>query len=55
VSTSANPAGEPPPRRRVDLDPHLLDGVDGILDGETGDLERPTPIRDALSGEILRA
>jgi L-threonylcarbamoyladenylate synthase len=55
VSTSANPAGEPPPRRRADLDPNLLAGVDGILDGETGGLERPTPIRDALSGEVLRA
>lgn len=55
VSTSANPAGAPPARRRDELDPHLLAGVDGILAGETGGLERPTPIRDALSGEVLRA
>jgi len=25
-----------------------------ILDGPTGGLERPTPIRDAISGEVLR-
>ena len=55
VSTSANLAGEPPPRRRSELEPGLLAGVAGILDGETGGLERPTPIRDAVTGAILRA
>lgn len=55
VSTSANRAGEPPARSRDELDPHLLAGIDALLDGETGRLERPTPIRDARSGEVLRA
>jgi L-threonylcarbamoyladenylate synthase len=55
VSTSANPAGAPPPRRRDELDRALLAGVAGVLAGDTGGLERPTPIRDALSGELLRA
>jgi L-threonylcarbamoyladenylate synthase len=55
VSTSANPSGAPPPRRREQLDPAILAGVSGLLDGETGGLERPTPIRDALTGDVLRA
>lgn len=54
VSTSANRAGEPPPRQRDQLDPRILAGVDGWLPGETGGLDRPTPIRDARTGELLR-
>ena len=55
VSTSANPAGAPAPRQLRDVDAQLLRGLDGVIEGETGGLERPTPIRDALSGEVLRA
>lgn len=55
VSTSANLAGEPPARTREELDPRLLRLLDGILDGQTGGLAQPTPIRDALSGSILRS
>ncbi len=55
VSTSANLAGEPPARSRAELDPRLLSLLDGLLDGDTGGLEQPTPIRDALSGNILRS
>lgn len=55
VSTSANLSGEPPAFRRTELDPRLLAAVDGVLEGETGGLARPTPIRDARSGEVLRA
>lgn len=54
VSTSANPAGAPPPRSLAAFDPGLLRGVDGWLEGEVGGLERPTAIRDARSGESLR-
>jgi len=54
VSTSANLAGQPPVQRREALDPRLLPLLDGILDGTTGGLAQPTPIRDALSGTILR-
>src|SRR5690606_41487158 len=53
VSTSANLAGQPPAYARDELDPALLDGIDGVVEGETGGLERPTPIRAAL--EIGRA
>jgi L-threonylcarbamoyladenylate synthase len=54
VSTSANRAGAPPPRRRSDIDPALLDALDGWIDGDTGALAAPTEIRDARSGAVLR-
>jgi len=55
VSTSANPAGAPPPRTAAGLDPALLAAIDGHVPGDTGNLPRPTPIRDARSGAGLRA
>ncbi|WP_022972836.1 Sua5/YciO/YrdC/YwlC family protein [Xanthomonas maliensis] len=54
VSTSANLAGEPPARRRDDLDPALLATIDGVVAGDVGGLAQPTTIRDARSGQILR-
>lgn len=54
VSTSANLAGQPPARTRAELDPALLALLDGLLDGATGGLAQPTPIRDALTGQVLR-
>lgn len=54
VSTSANLAGQPPARTRAALDPALLPLLDGLVDGHTGGLAQPTPIRDALSGQVLR-
>jgi len=54
VSTSTNSAGEPPAHRQEALDPALLQKVDGVLQGETGGMERPTLIRDAASGAVLR-
>lgn len=54
VSTSANLAGMPPARRRDELDPALLRDIDGLLDGATGGLAQPTPIRDALTGDVVR-
>lgn len=55
VSTSANRAGSPPARDADALDPALLDLIDGVVEGNTGDLPAPTPIRDAASGTVLRA
>lgn len=55
VSTSANLAGQPPARSRGELDPTLLPLLDGLVDGATGGLAQPTPIRDALSGQVLRS
>jgi L-threonylcarbamoyladenylate synthase len=54
VSTSANLTGEPPAFRREALSLALLGLVDGICDGETGGLAAPTPIRVALTGDVLR-
>ena len=55
VSTSANLSGRPAVTRREDLDPQLLARVAGVSEGETGGLTAPTPIRDARSGQSLRA
>ena len=55
VSTSANLTGLPAVRTLDALDPVLLARLDGVLDGQTGDLDRATPIRDARSGESLRS
>ena len=54
VSTSANTAGAPAPRSFEALEPVLLASVDGCLEGETGARARPSDIRDARSGAILR-
>lgn len=55
VSTSANRASEPAPSCRDALDPVIVAGVDAVSVGETGDLQRPTAIRDARSGDTLRS
>ncbi len=54
VSTSANRAGEPAAHAIAQLDPRIVEGVDAVLAGETGGLERPTDIRDARTGAALR-
>jgi len=54
VSTSANPAGAEPPRRLDGFDPAVRAAVEAIAEGDTGTLQRPTPIRDARSGATLR-
>lgn len=54
VSTSANRAGQPAALLRETLDPLVLEGVDGVVVGETGGLGAPTTIRDALTGAAIR-
>lgn len=54
VSTSANRSGRPPASRREDLDPVIVAGVDLVAAGEVGGLDRPTPIRVARTGLVLR-
>ena len=54
VSTSANRAGEPAARAIAELDPRIVAAVDAVAVGETGGLPRPTEIRDACSGAVLR-
>ncbi|MET0254866.1 MAG: Sua5/YciO/YrdC/YwlC family protein [Luteibacter sp.] len=55
VSTSANPHGEPPARDLGTLERYFGERLDGALDGPLGGQERPTTIRDALTGAIIRA
>lgn len=53
ISTSANQAGRPP--ARSGLQARLrCPGVDIVCNGTTGGLDKPTTIRDAVSGNILR-
>lgn len=54
VSTSANRHGEAPARTAAQARTMFGMQLACILDGEVGGLERPTPIRDAISGEIFR-
>lgn len=54
VSTSANVHGHPAARSALQLRLHLGAGIDFILSGSTGGLARPTPIRDAVSGRVIR-
>lgn len=54
VSTSANRHGEPPARNAAEVRSTFGSEIDLILDGPLGGLERPTSIRDAISGETIR-
>lgn len=55
VSTSANPHGEPPARDVGTLERYFGERLDGALDAALGGQDRPTTIRDALTGAIIRA
>lgn len=54
VSTSANLAGRPPARDALTVRRVFGEQVDCILHGALGGLERPTSIRDARTGAVLR-
>lgn len=54
VSTSANRHGEPPARTAAQVRDAFGVQLGYILDGAVGGQERPTPIRDAISGELIR-
>lgn len=54
VSTSANRAGQSAATTFAGLDPAIAAGVDAVLEGDTGGLERPSAIRDARTGAVLR-
>jgi L-threonylcarbamoyladenylate synthase len=51
VSTSANVEGEPPAKEAKEI----VLPVDFIIEGQTGGLSKPTEIRDALNGKVIRA
>jgi L-threonylcarbamoyladenylate synthase len=54
VSTSANRQGRPPARSAAAVRREFGDGVDFILVGRLGRQARPTQIRDARSGKLIR-
>jgi L-threonylcarbamoyladenylate synthase len=54
VSTSANRAGERPARTDREVTRRFGKRVDYILPGTVGSATAPTPVRDALTGELIR-
>jgi L-threonylcarbamoyladenylate synthase len=54
VSTSANRHGAAPARSAEQVRSAFGVEIAYILEGSTGGLEQPTPIRDAISGELFR-
>ena len=54
VSTSANRHGDPPALTAAAVRAAFGSGLAAILNGALGGLERPTPIRDAISGDVVR-
>jgi len=55
VSTSANFAGRPPARSALEVRRRLGCDIDFVLAGPLGNSARPTEIRDAATGQVLRA
>lgn len=55
VSTSANPHGQPPAMDAATVARYFPEGLAAIVDAPLGGLDKPTSIRDALSGAIIRA
>jgi L-threonylcarbamoyladenylate synthase len=55
VSTSANRAGERPARSYRQVLRLFGDELDYVLPGRIGELKAPTPITDAVTGEVVRA
>ena len=54
VSSSANIHGQAPAKNTIELRRMFADQLDAVVDGELGGLERPTTIRDAVTGEFVR-
>lgn len=54
VSTSANPAGRQPARTADRVRAYFGPTLDYVLSGRLGDSPRPTEIRDARTGTIVR-
>lgn len=54
VSTSANPHGRPAARDAATVAAYFPQGLAAIIDAPLGGLDKPTSIRDALSGAIIR-
>lgn len=54
VSTSANLSGKPPARSSEEVYGQFGEQLEYVLAGEVGGLSRPSQIRDALTGAVIR-
>ena len=54
VSTSANPSDRPPATKARDVFSYFGQSLDYVLPGRVGPQARPSEIRDALTGAVLR-
>lgn len=54
VSTSANPRGREPARSLLQVRRYFGDSLDYLLPGPLGGRQRPSEIRDAVTGRTLR-
>lgn len=54
VSTSANRASEPEIKSRSKVEQQFMDSIDYILEGDLGDADSPSSIRDLETGKIIR-
>lgn len=54
VSTSANVEGHPPALNAEQVNDIFPQDLDLVLTGEVGGLSKPTQIRDAITGQVLR-
>lgn len=54
VSTSANPEGKEPARNAEQVKDYFNDNLDAIVEGQTGGLNKPSEIRDALTKQVIR-
>ncbi len=55
VSTSANRANDAPARTDREVRRRFGNAIDYVLPGRVGDAPAPTPIRDAETGNLIRA
>lgn len=54
VSTSANKTGEAEIRSRLLLEDKFVGSIDCIVAGELGQAEKPSEMRDIISGKVIR-
>ena len=55
ISTSANHTTAEPARTTMQVQEYFGSRLAGILDGELGDGEKPSEIRDLVSGKVIRS
>ena len=55
ISTSANLSGQSPAKTTGEVVQYFSDTIDFVVPGAVGDQERPTVIKDIMTGKIIRA